>query len=51
MALFPRAEPTVRMSGCGGGSSVARPLAQRGKMTDAVEEVGGESDEAWLIDD
>ena len=32
MALFARAESTVRMSGYGGGSSVARPLAQRGKL-------------------
>jgi hypothetical protein len=50
MAQIARAARTTRMSVYGDRPSVATPLSRRRTLTDAVEEVGGESDVAWLID-
>ncbi len=39
------------MSAFGRKADVDHAPARRLLLTDAVEEVGGESDEAWLVDD
>jgi hypothetical protein len=51
LARIPRARRLVGTSGDWGIFAVPDRLADRGMLTDAVEEVGGKSEKAWLIDD